>query len=381
MLGPCGSHTGKMKTFTCHCGNRIYFENSQCLACGRALGFLPRHRVLSALEPEDGGGWRALHPAAGQQRFRQCANYAIENVCNWMIDADESDSGLCCSCELNLIIPNLSSDKNRVLWYRVESAKRRLLYTLMGLDLPVVGRRRDPEHGLAFEFMEDQPQHPEFSDPLPRGNSVITGHRTGIITINLAEADPSAREHIREAMGEQYRTLLGHFRHESGHYYWDRLVKDTPWLEQFRALFGDERGDYDSALATYYASGAAPDWQTYFISAYASAHPWEDWAETWAHYLHMVDTLETASDFDFAIHGRFVSHPAAGAIRTGQSAPPAAGGTPFDTLLTDWSRLTEAMNAVNRSMGMPDPYPFMLSARPVAKLKFVHQLIAGMLPG
>jgi hypothetical protein len=182
-------------------------------------------------------------------------------------------------------------------------------------------------------------------------------------------------------MGEQYRTLLGHFRHESGHYYWDRLIKHTPWLEHFRAQFGDERSDYDAAVGAYYAAGAPPDWQSYYISAYAAAHPWEDWAETWAHYLHMVDTLETASDFDFAIHGQFVTRPEAGAVRTGQSAPPSPGAAaPFDTLLEDWLRLTEAMNAVNRSMGMPDAYPFMLSAQPVAKLKFVHQLIAGVLP-
>src|SRR6202011_5238904 len=33
------------------------------------------------------------------------------------------------------------------------------------------------------------------------------------------------------------------------------------------------------------------------VTPYASAHPWEDFAETWAHYFHMVDTLETATAF------------------------------------------------------------------------------------
>jgi hypothetical protein len=89
--------------------------------------------------------------------------------------------------------------------------------------------------------------------------------------------------------------LLGHFRHEVGHYFWDRLVATDPHqLEEFRVLFGDDRQDYGEALKRHYDEGAPANWQDTYISMYATMHPWEDFAETWAHYLHIVDTLETA---------------------------------------------------------------------------------------
>lgn len=365
-----------MKNYRCECGNTIYFENAQCLVCGRALGYLPEHGVLSALEPGAPGTdgvvlWRALAPtgADGQryrQHYRKCANYREERVCNWMIPEADTHA-FCASCRLNHIIPNLDEPQNRVLWRRIEEAKRRLLYTLYRLRLPVVGHEDDAEHGLAFEFLADAPSEMEFTDDIERQGRVTTGHRAGVITINLAEADPSARERMRERMNEQYRTLLGHFRHEIGHYYWERLVCDANCLEDFRVLFGDERADYDAALGGYYANGAPADWQINYVSAYAAAHPWEDWAETWAHYLHIVDTLETAHDYEFMLSGRSLGAP----VQRSERADDAV----FDRLLQDWAALSLALNSLNRSMGMPDAYPFVLSERATEKLRFVHAII------
>jgi hypothetical protein len=354
-----------MRTFSCTCGNTIHFENSRCMSCGRSLGFLPDVLVMSALEPTGlGHSVTALAPEAGGRLYRPCANYVNEEVCNWMLLAGDPQT-LCPSCRLNRVIPNLSTPGNRVLWCRIETAKRRLLYTLYRLRLPVVGQDRDPHRGLAFAFLADPAQETEFADPVGRrGSSVLTGHDKGLITINLAEADDPARERMREKMNELYRTLLGHFRHEIGHYYWERLVAHAPALEEFRALFGDERSDYASALQQHYDQGPRPGWERDHISAYASAHPWEDWAETWAHYLHMVDTLETAHDQGLRLGGHEVQ------------VPGDDEGKEFRAFLADWGQLTTTMNALNRSMGLPDAYPFSLSDKTIAKLAFVHRLIA-----
>jgi len=361
-----------MRNFICSCGNALYFENTRCLACGRTLGFLPERLVLSALESGGEGQWRALTPGNGI--YRQCKNYHEENVCNWMVAGDEANA-FCWACRLNHVIPNLSEPRNRVLWARVENAKRRLLYTLMRLGLPLVDRTADPERGLAFEFLADSGAGVEFIDD-SGAQRVLTGHRAGLITINIAEADPSAREGMRERMGEQYRTLLGHFRHESAHYYWDLLIRGSDGEQRFREVFGDERIDYAEALRRYY-EGTRDGWQTSFISAYASAHPWEDFAETWAHYLHMVDTLETAHAHGFVVEGRMLRPPVAMSAPTMQhAAAPDVVPASFDELIGDWIQLTVAMNSLNRSMGLDDAYPFALSPQARAKLDFVHHLIA-----
>jgi hypothetical protein len=246
-----------------------------------------------------------------------------------------------------------------------------LLYTLYNLGLSIIGRDVDPDRGLAFEFLADQTSDDEFSNQVTPQQSVITGHRAGLITINIREAEDSAREELRKKMKERYRTLLGHFRHESGHYYWERLISNTSNLDEYRRLFGDERTDYQQSLDTYYQSGPPADWQVNWISAYASSHPWEDWAETWAHYLHMVDTLETAQDLGFRIHGQDVSMQTAGLQATQGYMTRAV----FDGLLEDWGRLAVALNALNRSMGLADAYPFVISSNVLAKLHFIHKVI------
>ncbi|MFN8611227.1 MAG: putative zinc-binding metallopeptidase [Vulcanimicrobiota bacterium] len=297
-----------MKIFACtRCRNTVFFENVQCLHCQSALGYHPDRGML-ALPQAD------LHPCRNQTEF---------NVCNWLT---RQPGQLCRACRLNRTVPD---DTSR--WYRLEAAKKRLIYSLLQLGLSL--------EGLKFDFL------------LPAEQPVLTGYANGLITINANEADDPAREQMRVDMNEPYRTLVGHFRHESGHHYWHVLVRD---LARFRQLFGDEREDYQAALQRHYDRGAPDDWlERGHISAYASMHPSEDWAETWAHYLHMRDTLETAREF--------------GLGRPGLDS--------FEELAQDWGRLTFALNSINRSMGISDLYPFVLSPKVLEKLAWIHHLV------
>jgi hypothetical protein len=270
----------------------------------------------------------------------------------------KDDSAFCRGCRLNSIIPDLSHPGALTAWGRIEHAKKRLLYTLMDLGLSI-DSQREKKGGLVFSFLESDAQAP---------SPVLTGHDDGHITLNIAEADNPGRERLREQLGETYRTLLGHFRHEIGHYYWDRLIADTPHLEEFRRIFGDERQDYDQALQNYYVNGPIADWSEHFISPYASAHPWEDFAETWAHYFHMIDTLETAHVAGLAVSPKLPQSP--GAVFDFHPV-----NTGMDRLVEAWLALTFAVNSINRSMGLRDLYPFVLGPLAVKKLTFVQNQI------
>jgi hypothetical protein len=338
-----------MKNFHCDvCNGPLFFENSVCGNCALAVGYFPGRGAMTTLKDKS---------------YRRCRNYEVENVCNWVVAADDPEP-YCLSCRLTRVIPDLTQEPNRELWYRTEVAKRRLIYTLLDLGLPVVGKQVDAEHGLAFEFR---------ADAAGTEGAVLTGHDGGVITLNIAEADDAERERRRTQLHEPYRTLLGHFRHEIGHYYWDLLVRDGTRLAEWRSLFGDERADYAEALRRHYEQGPAPDWQQDFVSSYASSHPWEDWAETWAHYLHMVDSLDTA-----AASGIVFKPPqrGGGAVRV-----ESVGETGrFDTLAKNWVALTCVLNNLNRSMGLQDAYPFVLPPAALAKLRFVHEIVAGIEP-
>jgi hypothetical protein len=352
-----------MKVFHCdHCDQLVFFENVLCVRCERPLAYLPDLGVTGSLDATEDGLWRSPLARAGGKTYRLCRNYTEHNVCNWAVSA-EDDSPYCRSCRLTRVIPNLDAPGNKEAWYKLEVAKRRLLYTLLSLGLPIVSKQEQPETGLAFEFLADPP---DTEAPV-----VLTGHDNGLITLNIAEADDAERERRRVQMREPYRTLLGHFRHEIGHYYWDVLVKDGPHLDRFRELFGDERADYGEALKRYYDAGAPPDWQERFISAYATAHAWEDWAETWAHYLHMTDTLETAVGCGLSVKPRRIGEPAMSPKKELVRTPSA-----FDTWLADWYTLTYVLNNLNRGMGLPDGYPFVISAPATEKLRFVHAVVA-----
>lgn len=354
-----------MKTYTCQCGSRLHFENSLCVSCGHELGFLPDLPTLSALEPLGDGLWRATADGAS---YRKCRNYTQHHVCNWMVP-EADNHAYCFSCRLSEIIPDLGNPNNLKLWGLIEQAKRRLLYSLMWLELPIVNREQNPQFGLAFHLMEDQGYSEFAQDQVPQ-NPVLTGHRNGVITLNIAEADPVARELTRAHMGESYRTLLGHFRHESGHYYWDVLVKNSSRIEAFRQLFGDERIGYADVMQGYYVNGPVANWQTNWISGYASAHSWEDWAETWAHYLHMIDSMETARDYGFDL-GDKTLHVA----NRQQFDAEYLSAISINELVNEWSNFTVALNDVNRSMGLPDAYPFVLTDVIIEKLAFVHDVV------
>jgi hypothetical protein len=352
-----------MKSFHCtHCQNLVFFENVRCLSCDHQLAYLPDQSLMAALERGEDGLW---HREGKGQAYRLCENYEKYNVCNWAIP--ESDPQLLCSsCRLTRVIPDLSQPENKTAWYKLEVAKRRLIYTLLGLNLRLVRKEAPGDEGLAFEFLQDS----LYGD----GKRVLTGHDNGLITINIAEADDVRREQQRLRQHEPYRTLLGHFRHEIGHYYWDRLIQGGPRLEAFRQAFGDERADYMQALQRHYQNGPPPNWESEFISAYATSHPWEDWAESWAHFLHMTDALESAGALGLSLRPKRSDEPS---LAT-PANPLAPQKHSFERMIADWGPLTYLLNNLSRGLGLPDSYPFVLSAPVVGKLRFVHDTVYGL---
>lgn len=339
-----------MRRYFCpSCGNEAHFENTACVWCLCALGYDPEQdTMLAAASHAD---WQAT----GHQL---CPNHDVIG-CNWLVGLQASAS-LCASCERTIVIPDLTLDGNVGRWRRLELAKRALFRSLKRFGLPLQGGETAAGTRLRFEFKGEQPAG------AGHDGTVMTGHKDGLITINAAEADDAIREHQRVALGEPYRTLLGHFRHETGHYYWDLLVMGQGRAEAFRKVFGDEQADYGLALQSHYTSGARSGWELTHVSSYASAHPWEDFAETWAHYFHIVDGLETAQSYSL-----------------GRSAD--AQANPYDwedcaQLVSDWIPLTVAMNSMNRSMGHRDFYPFVMSQLILTKLQFVHDLIHARAP-
>jgi len=346
-----------MNTFFCqHCGERLFFENTFCISCNHTLGFLPDVLQISAISPK-GEAWVSGIPETNAYTYRKCSNYQNENACNWMVRADDPDA-FCVSCRLNRIIPDLSGSNNRELWVKLEAAKRRLIYALLKLELPVIPKSRGTGGGLGFEFLADP------AVPMNESDRILTGHMDGVITINLAEANDAVREKTRLNMREIYRTLLGHFRHECAHYYWDLLVRFSPRIDEVRRVFGDERQDYQAALQNYYQMGPPADWSGKFVTAYAASHPWEDWAETWAHYLHIMDTLETAAAGGVEVR-----------LNDKHRAFVVPFGLEFPAIRENWHALRFVVNSLNRSMGMADPYPFILSDEIARKLEFIHQWI------
>jgi hypothetical protein len=334
------------------------------------LGFDADSIAMIALSPQapssdngEGAPDQTFAELGGTARWQYCAN-ASHSACNWLLPAG-SDEPLCFACRHNGTIPDLAVGENLARWRRVEAARHRLFYSILSLHLPT--GRDDPgtRNDLIFDVLAD--------DPAAGGPPVLTGHDGGRITLALAEADDAERERRRALLGEPYRTLLGHFRHEIGHYYWDMLVDHRPALEDFRALFGDERADYNAALQAYYASGAPPDWYASHVSAYACAHPWEDFAETFAHYLHIVDTLEMAVNFGVRLRPAIDSPERQELAATLTQASLKPGD--FQDILHNWLPITFMANNLNRCMGSNDLYPFVLMPKTCEKLKFVHELI------
>ena len=336
-----------MKLFNCpFCGNIVYFESRTCAACGRVLGYLPSRECMASAE----------EPSADTPSL--CANAAFD-ACNWLV---EDGRPYCLACRHNGTVPNLEMPQHHARWKELEVAKHRLMYSLLRWRLPIRTRSEDTAHGLIFNFLADDPQG---------ANKVMTGHENGIITIALAEADDIERERRRLEMNEPYRTLLGHFRHEVGHHYWDVLVRDGGKLNACREVFGDDAMDYAAALKKHYESGTPADWQGRYVSAYAASHPWEDFAETWAHYLHIVDTLEMAGQFGLEIRP---SLDRVGGLSARTDFDPYTAED-FAKIIGAWFPVVFALNSVNRAMGAKDLYPFVLSPPVLEKMNFIHRVV------
>jgi hypothetical protein len=330
-----------MRTFRCQrCGQLVFFENTECLHCGTSLGFASDRGEIVPLE---------------QPRYRRCSNTVLA-ACNWLV-AEDDRVDLCDSCRLTRTRPSDYDTFSAEAFQAAEAAKRRLVFQLRELALPIISRGEDPDYGLAFDLLSS------------RDSPVRIGHEDGLITLDLSESDDSHRERVRLELGEPYRTVLGHLRHEIGHYYWPLLVARPHHVDAFRVLFGDERADYAEALQEHYRLAPAPVWDESYVSGYATAHPSEDWAESFAHYLHIRDTLQTANAFGIRVSGRATATPAVPTPDVDAVAPA------FETILDEWLPLSYALNGVNRSMGKADLYPFVLSAAVVKKLEFVHEVV------
>lgn len=353
-----------MKLFQCsNCNNTVVFENHTCVNCGHFLGYSSYHNEIVSLDPSL-EQWHL--EALGGKTFSYCKNH-VHNVCNWLVETNTSLE-FCLSCSLNRTIPHLTTIENLEKWQQIEFAKHRLVYQLLRYRLPVISKVQDVQNGLYFDFLAKEDVPEEYKD-------IKTGHSDGVITLLISEADPVVRERIKKQMSERYRTLLGHFRHEVGHYFWDRLIRDDiHTLQRFRTIFGDESQAYSIALKNHYEHGAPANWQHNFISSYASSHPWEDWAETWSHYLHLTDVLETAYFFGLE------SNPI---LNGSQKLKIQANFDPyvepnFQNFLDTGIPLLYTLNSMNRSMGQEDPYPFIISEPVKQKLQFIHNLLKGI---
>lgn len=364
-----------MKLFKCqHCDQLLYFENVQCLHCNHTIGYSWKANRMLTLTPTTQDRWQVVGSNKQKKNQRQeyvfCQNREL-NACNWLIPAEDGNP-YCEACQLNRTIPDLDQPNNMELWQKMEIAKHRLVYSLLRLGLPTISKAEDDENGLAFDFLAENGEVPE--EVTSADGTVLTGHASGVITINLAEADDAKREQMRQSLAEPYRTLLGHLRHESAHYYWELFAKDPKWLEAFRNYFGDERKDYAQALSEHYnaqeTDASTNAWENEYISAYASTHPWEDWAETWAHYLHIVDALETAYAFGLNLG------PALGQKNLSVDVDfDAYTQSNFEDLIETWLPVTFAVNSLNRSIGQQDLYPFVLTEPVLEKMEFIHNRV------
>jgi hypothetical protein len=349
------------RSYQCQCGTAIFFRNTQCLNCKSPLGYLPDTLSLVALsrglDPD------TISPDGSDRSYKYCANRQTPALCNWLVEGSDPNA-LCIACRLNHTIPDLNDADNARYWGAIEAAKRRLVSQLLALGLPVKSKvGEDPERGLMFDFLRSP----------PNGPAVMTGHANGLITMNVEEADDVKREKIKHDLHEPYRTLLGHFRHEVGHYYWDLLVRDTKWLEPFRQLFGDEHASYAEALKRNYEAGPPPDWRNSCISSYAAMHPWEDWAETWAHYLHVVDSLGTA--LGFGLDAENLETEISPFTKQDLYAPDDPNASRFLELVNSSVEMIMVLNELAHSMGQPYFYPFVMSKPVVAKLQFVQMIV------
>ncbi len=335
-----------MRLFACPvCQQQVYFDNTVCLACGSEIAFAPDRLQMVAVGAAGGA-------------HRTCVQRQTAEACNWAIEADDPIER-CRSCRLTGALSAVGVGVGFwALRSRAEAAKRQVLYTLLQLGVPFAPKLDEGDRqGLRFVWA-----HPGHS-----AYSMLTGHHDGTIVLNLNEADDAHREAARVSFGEPQRTVLGHLRHELSHHFFQRFIEGRPEIATFRDNFGDERSDYNAALQQHYERGAAADWQQHFVSAYASTHPWEDWAETCAHYLLMVEAVDTAAAWGLQLA------PAGGMrVPLGQTAATA----PVERLVIDhWLPMARFLNAMSRSLGLADSYPYLLPPPVLGKLRFVQNIL------
>jgi hypothetical protein len=316
------------------CSSPLFFDNLVCVSCSSELAYARREHDIVPIRPDgiyvDSDRW-VWHPCVNRELFG----------CSWLT---ERSGEPCFSCALTRTRPSDADVRGLSQFPRAEAAKRRLIVELDALGLPIVTRDDDPEHGLAFDLLSSVDEN------------VVIGHDDGVITLDLAEGDDAYRERMRVEMAEPYRTLLGHFRHEIGHYYEAQLVTG-PVRERVRELFGDETADYQAALDRHYAEGPPEGWAESFISSYATMHPFEDFAETFAHVMHISDTIHTAR-----AHGL-------------STVDPSAFSSFRDLVTGVWVPMSTALNQINRSMGAGDLYPFVLAPAVLDKLDLVAEIV------
>ena len=343
-----------MKVFECgYCNYPLFFENNQCSNCGHACGYRDSDHKMLTFDPLG----TSLISDREKIEYKYCKNKEHE-VCNWLLEKNDKHD-YCPACQLNRTIPNLSDKENFPKWKNLEIAKHRLIYQLQKMGLELLSKMVNNE-GLCFDFIV------KMNNP-----NIMTGHASGVITILLQEADSVLREQIRKQLQEPYRTLIGHLRHEVGHYFWERLISNNKEaLSAFRAIFGNEEADYCNALKIYYKVGALDNWQDFFISKYATSHPWEDWAETWAHYLHIMDMVETAHFFGLKVNSNEISKN----MRIEATFDPYLIKD-FETIINTCIPLSFAVNSINRAMGVPDVYPFVITQGVIKKMTFIHELL------
>lgn len=352
-----------MKQFNCVCHEVVFFDNTQCVSCTRELGFCPTCRHLVALIGSDETGFRCGNTVCGAA-LRKCYNYQAEGVCNQCIPAEDYDhNGFCGCCRFNAVIPDLNKGDNRVKWLRLERAKRRAFYYLDLLGLPRGNAQEGFHPPLSFEFKE--PITVDTADPgsyktaglLDDAEVVMTGHLNGTITINIHEADPVERERLRVQFGERNRSLIGHFRHELAHYYWDLLVRNHDEAN-FIAVFGNHKNPpYHESIDRYYQNGPPYDWREHYTSAYASMHPWEDFAETFTTYLEMVAVLDTAHHMG---------------LNSGCAFSPTMD---MEQMVGHFIRLGTVLNEINKTMGLKDLLVRSFRGQVIDKLCYIQSLI------
>jgi hypothetical protein len=343
-----------MKTFQCkNCDHPIHFESTHCENCGNLIGYDAQNQEMLSFNNNQQDQNHIL-----SSNFKYCKN-KMYDVCNWLIPS-QNINDFCQACVLNRTIPNLNERRNFKKWKNLEVAKHRLIYQLKKLNLPLKRNKVKNDGGLCFDFIVKQ-----------EDSKIMTGHVQGVITILLREADSVFREQTRKLLKERYRTLIGHLRHEIGHYYWDQIIyNNQELLEKFRSIFGDERNSYATALQQYYKNGPINNWQNSFISKYASSHAWEDWAETWAHYLHIMDMVETGYYFNLKVSiSNNPNHTISNVLEDPYQMPD------FGIIVNNFIPQTFAVNSMNRAMGIPDIYPFQISNPVIEKMKFIHNML------